>query len=75
MAQTVLAAFDGIGGDTQRQRVNAQWVVRFVVDFFEEALPPVVCRTSSLQTAEDPARHKAATINEAAEFVRRFPAG
>jgi DNA polymerase-3 subunit delta' len=38
IAQTVLGALDTLGGDTQRQRVNAQWVVRFLIDFFQDAL-------------------------------------
>jgi DNA polymerase III subunit delta' len=38
IAQNVLAALDSIGGDTQRQRVHAQCVVRFVIDFYEDAL-------------------------------------
>jgi DNA polymerase-3 subunit delta' len=38
LAQTVLAALDAVGGDTQRQRVNAQWVIRFLIDFFQDAL-------------------------------------
>jgi DNA polymerase III subunit delta' len=64
VAQTVLGALDGIGGDTQQQRVNAQWVVRFVVDFLQEVLRQ--------WCAGVPA---APPIAEAAEFVGRFPAG
>jgi len=70
IAQTVLAALDGIGGDTQRQRVNAQWVIRFLVDFFQDALRQRCA--ASLPVAERLAGGMP-HVAEAAEFVRRLP--
>ena len=63
MAQNVLAALDAIGGDTQRQRVHAQWVVRFVIDFYEDALRQW-CGVPSDGRKSD----------EAAAFLQRFAA-
>jgi DNA polymerase III subunit delta' len=38
IAKTLLEALDGLGGDTQRQRTNARWIVRFAVDFLQSEL-------------------------------------
>jgi DNA polymerase-3 subunit delta' len=35
LAKTLLEALDGLAGDTQRQRTNARWLVRFAVDFLQ----------------------------------------
>ena len=75
IAQTVLGALDGIGGDTQRQRVNAQWVVRFLVDFFQDALRQWCA--GSFAGAKPPDRPTPGVphVAEAADFVRRLPSG
>jgi DNA polymerase III subunit delta' len=74
IAQTVLAALDGIGGDTQRQRVNAQWVVRFLVDFFQDALRQWCAGSSPVAGRPDRAARGVPHVAEAEEFVRRLPA-
>jgi DNA polymerase III subunit delta' len=38
IAKTLLEALDGLAGDTQRQRTNARWMVRFAVDFLQAKL-------------------------------------
>jgi DNA polymerase III subunit delta' len=38
IAKTLLEALDGLAGDTQRQRTNARWIVRFAVDFLQTKL-------------------------------------
>jgi DNA polymerase-3 subunit delta' len=38
IAKTLLEALDGLAGDTQRQRTNARWIVRFAVDFLQTRL-------------------------------------
>jgi DNA polymerase-3 subunit delta' len=38
IAKTLLEALDGLAGDTQRQRANARWIVRFAVDFLQTRL-------------------------------------
>src|ERR1700685_2362452 len=38
LTKRVLAALDALGGDSHAQRAAAQWVVRFVVDYFRHAL-------------------------------------
>jgi DNA polymerase-3 subunit delta' len=35
IGKTLLEALDGLGGDTQRQRTNARWIVRFAVEFLQ----------------------------------------
>ena len=63
IAQNVLAALDAIGGDTQRQRVHAQCVVRFVIDFYEDALRQWCGVASDGRKSE-----------EAGAFLQRFAA-
>ena len=38
IAKTLLEALDGLSGDTQRQRMNARYLVRFVVEFLQARL-------------------------------------
>jgi DNA polymerase III subunit delta' len=38
IAKTWLEALDGLGGDTQRQRTNARWIIRFAVEFLQARL-------------------------------------
>jgi DNA polymerase III subunit delta' len=38
IAKSLLEALDGLGGDTQRQRTNARWLVRFAVEFLQTQL-------------------------------------
>ena len=38
IAKTLLEALEGLTGDTQRQRTNARWIVRFAVDFLQAKL-------------------------------------
>jgi DNA polymerase-3 subunit delta' len=38
IAKTLLESLDGLGGDTQRQRANARWIVRFAVDFLQNKM-------------------------------------
>ncbi len=38
IAKTLLEALDGLSGDTQRQRTNARWIVRFAADFLQGRL-------------------------------------
>jgi DNA polymerase-3 subunit delta' len=38
IAKLFLEALDGLGGDTQRQRTNARWLVRFGVEFLQAKL-------------------------------------
>jgi DNA polymerase-3 subunit delta' len=38
IAGSLLEALDGLGGDTQRQRTNARWLIRFAVDFLQNRL-------------------------------------
>ncbi len=58
LAKTLLEALDGLGGDTQRQRTNARWIVRFAVEFLQakirascEAFPLEVETTETLARA------------------------
>ena len=62
VAQTVLGALDGIGGDTQQQRVNAQWVVRFLVDFFEDALRQWCAGSSAVEQRFPPGEPETAEL-------------
>jgi DNA polymerase III subunit delta' len=38
IAKTLLEALDGLSGDTQGQRTNARWIVRFAADFLQHRL-------------------------------------
>jgi DNA polymerase III subunit delta' len=35
---SLLEALEGLGGDTQKQRTSARWLIRFTVDFLEKRL-------------------------------------
>ena len=52
LAQTVLSALDAVGGDTQRQRTNAQWVIRFLIDYFQNALRQWCANPAEPEAAE-----------------------
>lgn len=83
VAQHVLGALDGIGGDSQQQRVNAQAVVRFLVDFFQDELRqwtlggtahPNPSVTGDAIT-EEAARPETRPHSQPGDAVRRFPSG
>ncbi|HXY32793.1 MAG TPA: DNA polymerase III subunit delta' [Planctomycetaceae bacterium] len=38
IAKTLLEGLDGLGGDTQRQRTNARWIVRFAVELLRKRI-------------------------------------
>jgi DNA polymerase III subunit delta' len=75
VAQSVVGALDGIGGDTQRQRVNAQTVVRFLVDFFQDALREWCVHSPAAVPSSLGATPSLPRPQETVEFIRRFPVG
>jgi DNA polymerase III subunit delta' len=69
LAQMVLGALEQMGGETQAQRANAQWIVRFAVDFFRNAL-----ECWGLATGQS-GKTERKIPSEVAEFIQRFPPG
>jgi DNA polymerase-3 subunit delta' len=67
LARAALEALEAAGGDSQRQRTFAQWIVGFLVDFFRTAL-----RQWS-GAAETPGETPPAGREQIAGFLRRFP--
>jgi DNA polymerase-3 subunit delta' len=63
VAQAALAALDEIGGETQQQRVNAQWIVHFMVDILRGTLRQW-CANGNLPAGS----------REAARLLERLPA-
>ena len=57
IGKTLLEALDGLGGDTQRQRTNARWIVRFAVEFLQTKIRAACAEyPAEVETTESLAR-------------------
>jgi len=68
LAQIVLGALDRLGGETQKQRNHSQWIVRFIVDFYEQALRDW-CTAGRTPESQEPIRPSLSPDAEMAEII------